>query len=40
MKQFTEALEAYRKFMDLASEADYARQRAIAASAIKRLQGP
>jgi arylsulfatase A-like enzyme/Flp pilus assembly protein TadD len=38
MKRFQEALEAYQKFLDLASEAEYARQREIAKAAMKRLE--
>jgi tetratricopeptide (TPR) repeat protein len=38
MKLFPEALEAYRKFLDLSSEDEFARQRELAAAAIKRLQ--
>jgi len=38
MKRSSEALEAYQKFMDLSSEGEFARQREIAAAAIKRLQ--
>jgi len=38
MKQLSEALEAYRKFMDLSSEAEFARERRRAAAAIKKLQ--
>jgi len=38
MKQFPQALEAYRKFMDLSSEDEFAQQRKSAAAAIKRLQ--
>jgi arylsulfatase A-like enzyme/Tfp pilus assembly protein PilF len=40
MKRFPEALEVYEKFLATASEAEYARQREIAAAAIKRLQSP
>jgi len=39
MKRSSEALEAYQKFMDLSSGEEFARQREIAAAAIKRLQG-
>ena len=39
LKRYPEALEAYRKFMDLSSEEEFARQRELAAAAIKRLQG-
>ena len=38
LKRYPEALEAYRKFMDLSSEEEFARQRELAAAAIKRLQ--
>ena len=38
MKQFPQALEAYRKFMDLSSEDEFAQQRKSAAAAIRRLQ--
>ena len=38
MKRSSEALEAYQKFMDLSSDGEFARQREIAAAAIKRLQ--
>jgi len=39
LKRYPEALEAYRKFMDLSSGEEFARQRELAATAIKRLQG-
>jgi arylsulfatase A-like enzyme/Tfp pilus assembly protein PilF len=38
MDRLSEALELYQKFMDLSSEREFARQREIATSAIKRLQ--
>jgi len=38
MKRFSEALEAYQKFMDLSSGAGFTRERQIAAAAITRLQ--
>ena len=38
MKRYSEALEAYQKFMDLSSDEEFARQREIVAAAIKRLQ--
>ena len=38
MKHYSEALEAYTKFMELSSEDAFARERTIAADAIKRLQ--
>jgi arylsulfatase A-like enzyme/Flp pilus assembly protein TadD len=40
LKRHPEALEAYEKFLALASEAEYARQRELAAAAIKRLKSP
>ena len=38
MKRFPEALEAYKKFMELSSEEEFARQRGIATAAIQRLE--
>jgi arylsulfatase A-like enzyme/Tfp pilus assembly protein PilF len=38
MKRFPEAIEAYQQFLDLSSEEEFARQREMAAAAIKRLQ--
>jgi arylsulfatase A-like enzyme/Tfp pilus assembly protein PilF len=38
MQRFPEAVEAYEKFLELPSEGEYARQRELAAAAIKRLQ--
>jgi arylsulfatase A-like enzyme/Flp pilus assembly protein TadD len=38
MKRFPEAIEAYEEFLDLSSEEEFARQRELAAAAIKRLQ--
>ena len=40
MKRFPEALQAYRKFMELSSEEEFAQLRARAEAAIGRLQGP
>jgi choline-sulfatase len=39
MKRYREALAAYERFMDLSSGGGFARERGIAAAAIKRLQG-
>jgi arylsulfatase A-like enzyme/Tfp pilus assembly protein PilF len=38
LKRFPEAIEAYQKFLALAPEAEYARQRDLATAAIERLQ--
>jgi tetratricopeptide (TPR) repeat protein len=39
MKRFPEALRVYEKFMDLSSDDGFARERAVAHAAIKRLKG-
>ncbi len=40
MKRYPEALEVYRRFLDLSTEDEFARQRQAATAAIKRLQAP
>jgi len=37
-KRYPEALDAYQKFMDLSSEEEFARERAVAAAAIARIE--